>query len=66
MERVETLIQKLQQQFKNGAGAEELLMTVQMLQHELSHLQLNQPPGAAGGICDRFHAITNNCISFAG
>jgi len=48
MERVETLIQKLQQQFKNGAGVEELLMTVQMLQHELSHLQLNQPPGAAG------------------
>jgi len=39
MERVETLLQKLQQQFKDGAPPAQLLLTVQMLQHELAHLQ---------------------------
>ncbi len=38
MERVETLLQKLQQQFKDGVNPSQLLLTVQMLQHELSHL----------------------------
>ncbi|MEP7110695.1 MAG: hypothetical protein ABI760_22065 [Ferruginibacter sp.] len=42
MERVETLLQKLQQQFSIGATADQLLLTVQMLQHELVHLQANQ------------------------
>ena len=39
MERVETLLQKLQQQFKDGAQPAQLLVTVQMLQYELMHLQ---------------------------
>jgi len=39
MERVETLLQKLQQQFKEGALPSQLLLTTQMLQHELVHLQ---------------------------
>ncbi|MEO6547566.1 MAG: hypothetical protein ABIN94_06185 [Ferruginibacter sp.] len=39
MERVETLLQQLQQQFNDKAPAEQLLQTVKMLQHELSFLQ---------------------------
>ena len=39
MERVETLIKKLQEQFAAGAPAQQLLLTVQMLQAELVHLQ---------------------------
>jgi hypothetical protein len=39
MERVETLLQKLSEQFNEGANSSQLLMTVQMLQHELLHLQ---------------------------
>jgi hypothetical protein len=41
MERVETLIKKLQDQFAQNASAEQLLLTVQMLQAELLHLQHN-------------------------
>ncbi|UAY52543.1 hypothetical protein [Ferruginibacter albus] len=48
MERVETLLQKLQQQFTNGADAAQLLLTVQMLQHELLHLQ--QAAGQEGSV----------------
>ena len=50
MERVETLLQKLQQQFNNGAPAQQLLLTVQMLQHELTHLQASQPVVAKGSV----------------
>ena len=39
MERVETLLKKLQDQFAQNASAEQLLLTVQMLQAELLHLQ---------------------------
>ncbi len=39
MERVETLLEKLQEQFAQKAPAEQLLLTVQMLQAELLHLQ---------------------------
>jgi hypothetical protein len=39
MERVETLVQKLSKQFNEGANPSLLLLTVQMLQHELLHLQ---------------------------
>jgi len=39
MERVETLLQKLSEQFNEGANSSQLLLTVQMLQHELLHLQ---------------------------
>jgi hypothetical protein len=43
MERVETLLQKLQEQFTKGEPAAKLLLTVQMLQHELMHLQASVP-----------------------
>ena len=43
MERVETLLQKLQEQFTKGDPPAKLLLTVQMLQHELSHLQASAP-----------------------
>jgi hypothetical protein len=39
MERVETLLQKLSQQFNEGANPSQLLLTVQMLQQELLHHQ---------------------------
>jgi hypothetical protein len=44
MERVETLIKKLQDQFAQNAPADQLLLTVQMLQAELLHLQQNNAP----------------------
>ena len=47
MERVETLVQKLQEQLKQGATPAKLLLTVQMLQHELVHLHAAQPLAAA-------------------
>jgi hypothetical protein len=43
MERVETLVQKLQEQLSQGTSPEKLLLTVQMLQHELQHLQQAGP-----------------------
>lgn len=43
MKRVETLLQKLQEQFKEGATTRQLLLTTQMLQHELMHLQQQGP-----------------------
>jgi hypothetical protein len=46
MKRVETLLQKLQDQFKEGATTRQLLITTQMLQHELMHLQQQQPKAA--------------------
>ncbi len=39
MERVETLLKKLQDQFAQNASADQMLLTVQMLQAELLHLQ---------------------------
>ena len=39
MERVETLLKKLQDQFAQNASAAQMLLTVQMLQAELLHLQ---------------------------
>ncbi len=44
MERVETLIKKLQEQFAGNAPAGQLLLTVQMLETELTHLQSNARP----------------------
>ncbi len=44
MERVETLLKKLQDQFAQNASAEQLLLTVQMLQAELMHLQQHNAP----------------------
>ncbi len=43
MHRVETLLTKLQQQFNDRAEAGELLLTVQMLQAELLHMENNSP-----------------------
>jgi len=43
MERVETLIKKLQDQFAQQASADQMLLTVQMLQAELLHLQQHTP-----------------------
>ena len=44
MERVGTLLKKLQDQFAQNASPEQLLLTVQMLQAELLHLQQNNMP----------------------
>jgi hypothetical protein len=43
MERVETLLQKLQQQINAKLPVDKLLLTVEMLQHELMHLKGTQP-----------------------
>lgn len=43
MERVETLLQKLQQQYTKGDPPAKMLLTVQMLQHELMYVQASQP-----------------------
>jgi hypothetical protein len=39
MERIGVLLRKLQEQYQQNAGAEQLLLTLQMLQHELIHLK---------------------------
>ena len=44
MERVETLLKKLQEQFAENAPPGQLLLTVQMLQAELLHLQTDNTP----------------------
>ena len=43
MERVETLLHKLQQQWEQKASTKQLLQTVQMMQHELYHFLQSQP-----------------------
>ncbi|HMO61307.1 MAG TPA: hypothetical protein PKA46_04470 [Ferruginibacter sp.] len=45
MNRVETLIQKLTEQFSNRVPAHQMLLTVQMLQQELAGLQSTEPAG---------------------
>ena len=52
MDRVETLCEKLQNQLKQRATVEEMLLTVQMIQSELMHIQssnqqIMQVPGVA-------------------
>ncbi|MFM2327434.1 MAG: hypothetical protein RIR31_1636 [Bacteroidota bacterium] len=44
MQRVDTLIKKLQEQFAANAPASQLALTVQMLQAELAHIQANAAP----------------------
>lgn len=43
MERVETLLQKLQQQINEKFPADKLLLTIEMMHHELIHLKGTQP-----------------------
>jgi hypothetical protein len=43
MKRVETLLQKLQKQVNENLPVDGILLTVQMLQHELMHLKATQP-----------------------
>ncbi len=50
MERVGTILQKLQEQYSSGASARQLMLTAQMLQHELAHLQANAPAAAASPV----------------
>ncbi|WP_462222818.1 hypothetical protein [Ferruginibacter sp.] len=50
MQRVDTLIKKLQEQFAANATAGQLLLTVQMLQAELTHARANGAPENNGGI----------------
>jgi hypothetical protein len=50
MQRVDTLIKKLQEQFAANVPASQLLLTAQMLQAELSHIQANALPEAKTGI----------------
>ena len=59
MDRVETLLLKLQEQFSQNASADQLLLTVQMLQSELLHVKSSQqntntPQVAAINIPDNF------------
>ena len=46
MERVETLLQKLQKQINENLPVDSILLTVEMMQHELMHLKATQPKGA--------------------
>jgi hypothetical protein len=50
MERVETLLQKLQDQVHQQAAIPALLLTVQQLQAELLHLQQSQPATASANV----------------
>jgi hypothetical protein len=50
MERVETLLQKLQEQIGKHAEIAAMLLTVQQLQAELLHLQQGQPAAVAGNV----------------
>ena len=64
MDRVETLLLKLQEQFSQNASVDQLLLTVQMLQSELLHIRSSQqntstPQSAAVNIPDNFEGITN-------
>jgi hypothetical protein len=50
MQRVDTLIKKLQEQFAANTPASQLLLTVQMLQVELTHLQSAAAPHSNASI----------------
>ncbi len=48
MDRVETLLQKLQAQLKNTTSVDDMLITVRMIEAELLHLRIQQPSASAG------------------
>ena len=50
MERVETLIEKLQEQMSRQLPVHELMATVQMIQSELQHIQQMQPEATRGTV----------------
>ena len=50
MDRVNTLNERLQDQLQSGAKISELLITVQMIQAELLHLQSNLPENSSGNV----------------
>ena len=50
MERVNTLNEKLQEQLQSGAKISDMLMTVQMIQAELLHLQSNLPTNSSNAV----------------
>ncbi len=58
MERVETLLKKLNDLFAEGASAEQLLLPTQMLQAELQHLQNTNNSNSFGNIS--VSILTNN------
>ena len=57
MERVKTLIQKLQQQIDDSASAASLLATLQMLQSELLQQTLQEHPNSSGKVIVLMPAI---------
>lgn len=59
MERVETLLKKLQEQFTQKAPAAKLLLTVQMLQAELLHLETGKNPSSANIVVTVVQPATN-------
>ncbi len=50
MERVETLLKKLQEQFAQNASASQLLLTVQMLEAELQQLSAGDASASPGSV----------------
>ena len=60
MERVRTLIEKLQQQIADNASAENLLVTVQMLQSELLQQKGNNVSVNKGKVSVMMPATSNN------
>ena len=63
MERVDTLLKKLQEQFAQNASASQLLLTVQMLEAELQQLSSAGGGAYAGGVA--VTAAQNNFVSNA-
>jgi hypothetical protein len=50
MERVNTLNERLQEQLQSGAKISDILITVQMIQAELLHLQSNLPSNSSNAV----------------
>jgi len=65
MKRVETLLQKLQQQINDKLPIDNLLLTVQMIQHELTHIQGTLPASnyKAVTISMPLQAINNQLVN---
>ncbi|MEO5782129.1 MAG: hypothetical protein ABIQ07_02600 [Ginsengibacter sp.] len=66
MERVRTLIEKLQQQLADNAPADSLLLTVQMLQVELLNQKSNGASISSGKVAVVMPAANNNYLEQPG